>query len=439
MSKGQKIAISLGAILFVICLVIDIWYGYILLFGKEKVVSKTFNVSTLTLADGTTTNIFEVEYFANKDNSGYEAFEIKLTNYMDESRESTFIQGLQYIANSTTSSIDIQLAHNDVWVSDKPYKVKGHLWWEDKYYYCYNSYVPTANTDVFNYMSADDEMYLRSTNPINMETRYKIQIGEDIYLMQFKGIALKDEDLPNPLELGKLQKPYTPTEIGTVRTKHKLTADDIYHTQYYTYDINLFVKSIYDAVKTATLGTNDDITFEWGNWFNYYKFNPDENAYEENPTDYTNVKIVSGDIKSYYSIRVKTHEYGLSNAKDSLFGSVLGNRNFSLNNDYSAGDYFIGRTVVDCDISSFDFVTVDENNVALKLNNSFTNYYILYKDSIVLSVVIDLDLLESLGYTFVGFTADNGLDKFNIYECYTTSQGEIVEDYTSELKVVEYD
>ena len=435
MSKGQKFGISLCAILFVMCFAIDVWYGYILLFGKEKVVSKTFNVSTLTLADGTTENIFEVEYFANKDNSGYEAFEIKLTNYMDESRESTFIQGLQYIADSTTSSIDIQLSHNDVWVSDNPYKVKGHLWWEDRYYYCYNSYVPTSTTDVFNYMSSDDETYLKSTNPINMGTRYKIQIGEDIYLMQFKGIALKKD-----LETGKiLQEPSTPTEIGTIRTKHKVTADDIYHTQYSTYDINRFVKGIYDAVKTATLGTDDDIVFEWGNWFNYYKFNPDENVYEENPTDYSNVKIISGDIKSYYSIRVKTHEYGLSNAKDSLFGSVLGNQNFSLNGDYSGGDYFIGRTVVDCDVSSFDFVTVEDNNVALKLSDAFIDYYTQYKDSIVLSVVIDLDFLEKLGYTFVGFTADNRLDKFNIYECYSTSQGEVVEDYINELKVVEYD
>ena len=170
--------------------------------------------------------------------------------------------------------------------------------------------------------------------------------------------------------------------------------------------------------------------------FNYFKYNEETGQYEENKTDYDDVTKISGDIKSYYSIHVKTHEYGLSKASDSMFGSVLGNQNFNLNGDNVGEDYFVGRTVVDCDISSFDFVTVEGNNVALKLSDAFIDYYIPYKDTIVLSVVIDLDLLENLGYTFVGFTADSGLDRFKVYECYSTSAGELVEDYTSSLKVV---
>jgi hypothetical protein len=119
-----------------------------------------------------------------------------------------------------------------------------------------------------------------------------------------------------------------------------------------------------------------------------------------------------------------------------MFGSFLGNQNFSLNGDYSSGDYFVGRTIVNCDVSNFDFVIVEDNNIALKLSGAFIDYYSKYKSTTALSIVIDLDFISNLGYNFVGFTADNGLDTFNIYECFSQSNGEKVTDYTSSLEVV---
>lgn len=423
MSIGKKIGIAIGAILFVICLSIDIWYGYILFFGKEKILSKTFKVSTLTLADGTTTNIFEVEYFANKDNSGHEAFEIKFTNFMDEDRDQTFIQGLQYIADTSTSSIDFGFSHNHLGNSVFE-SSSGKLGWKDKYYSCQNTYIPSEATDVFNYMSSDGETYLKSTNPIDVDTGYKIQIGEDIYLMRFKGT-----DTPKDKS----------TEMWTERVYHNIWTADEYHTLYCAYDVNYFVKLLYESVKTAELGSNSDIIFEWGNLFNYYKYDSTNKVYNEEPTDYTSVKLVSGDIKSYYSVRIKTHEYGLQRSEDSMFGSFLGNSSFSLNGDYVDDTYFIGRTVVNCDISNFDFIIIDDNNIALKLSGAFIDYYSKFKSSIVLSVVIDLDLINELGYVFNGFSTDNGLDNFDIYECYSVSGGEKIEDFTNTLKVVTYD
>lgn len=421
MTIGKKIGIAIGAIILTICLVIDIWYAWIYFHGPDRIISKTFKVSTLTLADGTTTNVFEVEYFANEDGSGYEAFEVKFTNYLDETREQTFIQGLQYIADTTSSSIDIVYNHNDLVEPDFD-ESSGKFGWKKKYYNCQNAYVPSATTNVFNYMSSDGEEYLKSTNPINMNTGYKIQIGEDIYIMRFKGLSTPQNET---------------TSMGTVRTKHDVWTADIYHNMYYVYDVNYFSKLLYESIKTAEIGANADMVFEWGNLFNYYKFDTSTNKYDENPTDYENLKLISGDIKSYYSIRVKTHAYGLSKAGDSMFGSVLGNQNFSLNGDYSNGSYFIGRTVVNCDVNVFDFVTISDNNVALKLSSAFINYYFKYKKSIVLSIEIDLDFISNLGYNFVGFTSDSGLDDFSIYKCYSVSQGEIVEDFVDELKVVE--
>lgn len=408
----KKISIIVSAILTLIALAVDIWYLYILLVGGEKVVSKTFEVGALTLADGTSKDIIEIEYFKNVDNSGYEAFEIKFNYFVDETKVNVFSQGLQFIAK--TGSVGIELAHNDLFVSDK-IESEGALGWKDKYYNCQNSYMPTVNTSVYNYMSIDDT-YLKSTNPLNLQSYFKIDIGEDIYLMQFKGL-----DTPQNEN----------TYFGTECVYHNIWVADKWHNKYYVYDVNYFAKLLYESVKTADLGANQNIVFEFGNLFNYYAYDEETGVYNENKTDFEDVLKISGDIKSYYSIRVKTHEYGLSRSQDSMFGSILGNQNFNLNGDSSGEDYFIGKTVIDCNISSFDFVTIEGNNIALKLKESFLNYYEKYKNLIKLSVIIDLDLLNELGYTFVGFTADSGLDNFMLYKCCTMSNNEVVTDYLS--------
>ena len=397
---------------------IDIWYMSIVLTGKERIPSKTFNVGTLTLADGTQQDIIEIEYFTNKDNSGYEAFEIKYNYFLDETKEQLFSQGFQYIADAETS-INIDYTHNCLAKKEDKEKANWNLFTGNNTHYdCQNSYVPASNVSTYNYMSSG-EQYLKSTNPINLNSRFKIQIGKDLYLMQFKGLD-------------------TPKNSTTYITTYKdnNAYNDYFHHQYYIYDAHYFSKLLYESIKSANLGTNQNLVFEFGNLFNYYASTDDNGTYEEEVTDYDNVVKVSGDIKSYYSIRVKIHENGLSSSNESMFGSILGNQNFALNGDYTSGDYFIGRTIVDCDVSAFDFVIVEDNNIALKLSDAFINYYKQYKSTIALSVMIDLDLISKLGYNFVGFTADSGLDMFNILECYTTSNNEIVQDYTNSLEVL---
>ena len=419
MPKGLKTTlIVILSLIIMLCLTIIFWYCSVCLWGKEKVVSKTFNVGELTLADGSTENIIEIEYFANKDNSGYEVFEIKYSYFMDETKTNSFSQGYQYVADSGTS-IDFGYIHDNITESDFAHKSTGSLGWKKKYYTCQNSNVPTSNVTLYNYMANGDE-YILSTNPIGLDSYFKIQIGEDLYLMQFKG-----KDTPKNNE----------TFIGTERVFHNVLNADKYHDMYFVYDAHHLSRLLYESIKSVELGTNQDIVFEFGNLFNYYKYNQEDGKYDENPTNYDETVKLAFDIKSYYSIRVKVHENGLTSSEESMFGSFLGNQNFSLNGDYTSGDYFVGFSIVDVDLSSFDLVVVEDNNVALKLSNDFINYYDKYKSTIKLSVVIDIDLLSNLGYTFVGFTSDNNLDKFNVYECYTTSNGEKVDDYTNSLGV----
>lgn len=408
MKVGTKILIVILAIVSVCCISIDGWYLYIYLVGSEKTISKTFKVDGLTLADGSQIYFMELEYFANSNNTGYEAFEIKFNYYMDDDK-TIYTHGLQYISES---SIDFEFSHNDIKES-KVVDSSGSLGWKKKYYNCQNSYVPSSSTKVYDYASFENSQYLFATNPINLNTYFKIEIGDDLYLMQFKGVD-------TPMD--------ATTEMGTVRTYHNIWHPDIYHNMYYIYDINYMSMYLFNAVKTGKYGTNEDYVFEFGNWFNYYKSNGD-GTYSENKTDYDNVVKLSGDIRSYYKFRIKLHENGLTRSQDSMFNSIAGNQSLNLTDDYVGEDYFVGRTIIDCNISSFDFVTVVDNNVALKLKDAFISYYDKYKKLIKLNVVIDLDLMNELGYTFVGFTSDSGLDNFEIYKCCTTSGGTIT-DYS---------
>ena len=433
MNGWKKAGIAIGSILLVLCLSIDVWYGYILLFGKEKIVSKTFKVSTLTLADGSQEYMLEVEYFANKDGSGYEALEIKYSYFLDESRDDTYSQGYQYVADKGYPIEFNGLAGEVLFKEKEPFRTEGSLWWKDKFYNCQVPTVPTDNITTYPYMSSADG-FVKSTNPIDSDSYLKIQIGDDLYAMQFKG-ANKYDEVGNLIENTPMS---SDLRCGSSISFGELGADTTYY--YHTvYDVHHFSRLLYEAVKSEKLGQDSEVVFEFGNLFNYYKFNQETGTYDENRTNYDDTIKIQTDIKSYYSIRVRTHEYGLSKASDSLFGSVLGNQSYNATDNYANDSYFIGRTAVDCGINSFDFVTIEDNNVALKLSQSFIDYYSIYKSQIVLSVNIDLDLLENLGYNFVGFTSDNGLNNFDIYQCYTSSGGELVEDLKSTLTEVKYD
>ena len=118
-------------------------------------------------------------------------------------------------------------------------------------------------------------------------------------------------------------------------------------------------------------------------------------------------------------------ENAIDSLKDLLTNEDIiidaGNSNYNATGDYDSEDYFIGKTMIVCTYSYFDFVQISENNYAFKLKQSFIDYLNLpqNKNKIVLKIEINLDDLNNLGYIFVGFTEDSGLSNFEILECYT--------------------
>lgn len=87
-------------------------------------------------------------------------------------------------------------------------------------------------------------------------------------------------------------------------------------------------------------------------------------------------------------------------------------------------DYYYGDTIIKADIYDFDFIKILNKNVVLKLKDEFVNYYSQYAKLLVLSVEIDIDKIESLGYIYCGFAENSGLENFKVKEIYTIKDGQ---------------
>jgi hypothetical protein len=435
MSTQKKWIVSILTILLAICLAIDAWYVYIALFAPEKEVHYSFNVSDLVLADGTTKDIIQVQYYANKDGSGLEMFEINFNTLMDENRQSTYAQGLQFVAGDSDSGLDWGVYYSQ---GSKQYFTDKKTWnlVYTKVYSVFGSWGVSGNT--YNYASSDDynTTISNDTTPLSADSKLSVTISNsgsdvDIYYMQFKGDYIKAYQSGNSIlsesEMKNANENFqTRKKTGNGWTNFWTGAK--WYDYFYSYDPYWFAWDLYSKVSTGALayGTDQYITFKYEDLFDYYKFDETTSSYVQ-VADEEFVKVKNW-VSTNISIKVTVHEEGAQVASDSMFGVINDDSTFNLTGEKVYKDYFYGQNLVTADIFDFDLVNVSDNNYCLKLNSSFVKFYSQYKDKIELSVCVDLDVFGSMGYEFVGFTSDSGLSDFTIYECYTvkTVDGETV-------------
>lgn len=411
MNKGWKITLMIILTLtFIVCATIDIWYLVILKEKDKHILSYTFEVGQQTLADGSASKYFiEVEYNSNEDGSGLEEFGIKFNYMLDENQTAFYSQALQYVANEG-SSIQFK-TYTQVSVNKEKTK-NNWLGWTTTYldYVKSVGVLPEDGIERFNYMSSDDyETPVLSTNPINENTAFKIQIGETLYLMKFKGAVAQSE------KYGLKQNVFWGVN---------------YKKYFDNYDVDYFAGVLFNSVKSLKNGTNRVIAFEFGDLFDYYELNPESGKYDKK-VDPDKFKALTMDVKSYYSILVNKSASGVKSAGESMFNMVAGNSGYS-DGSGNMQDYFIGRSIINVTLDNFTKVKLDDKNVALKLKDSFVADYEKYSEKIKLNILIDLDKLEKLN--FVGFTKDSQLSKFQVQDCQTvqTIDGQLV------YKVVAY-
>lgn len=425
MSKGIKA--TLIALISAVCLVctgICGWYYYVITYGKDKVVADTFNVGMLTASDGTQKNFIEVQYFANKDDSGLECYEIKFNSFTDETKEAFIEQGFQFIGQNGY----INWSGTHTCLKKEFVDSSGFWFWREKTYSCLNNLIPNSATKSYEYVKGNDNTWVRTTREMDLDSLFRIELDIDgtneIFGLRFKGL-----DTPKSES----------NSLGTFGTDRDYLDyfffGDVEHDCYYMYDVQYFMGLILQSVRDSLVaGINEDFKLPFADLFNYYTYKGNGN-YELINTDFEldgnkiSVEKLQILTQSFYQIRIKTYEYGLQRASDSMFGSVLGNANYNTTGTYASDDYFIGKTVIDCDVYSFDFINDGANNITLTLKSDFIAYYDRFKNSIILNIEIDTDLLESLGYDFVGF-AEDGLADFKVLRCVKISG-----DTTEEVSV----
>ena len=410
----KKLGIILGILLLIVCIGVDSWYLWLKYSAPERIVSTTFEGGMLTTADGTSKHIFEIEYYRNDDNSGVEMFGLKSNYFLDENKTNTYSQGIQYLPSGSSNHLKF-----DNYLS---YSVTNTGGWQNLTEYHYDFHIKNIESQVYselelrekslglriydktlqildydladvseyNYSSIDNyETLIESANPLSVDTMLKIELGGEIYGMKFKG---SDTPISEDLFMFSVFNSYT-----------KWLANYYEYSHYYnTYNFNYFMELLYKSVKTSVkAGTNSTVIFEFGDMFDYYKYDAENQRYEEQRVEDT-TKLVN-DFKSYYGIKVTVHAEGASKATDSMFNAMYGSSTYNTSLDFDTEEYFVGKTVIKCTEDDFDFVpTNDYGHIQLKLKQEFVDFYSQY-NNIVLDIEIDLDFMSSQGYTIDGF------------------------------------
>lgn len=405
MDNSKKVFKGIGIALFILIVLasiaIDVWFIYVNNYAPKKIIENTYEIGMQETTDGDKKHFIEVRYNSNENNNGYETLDIKLNYMLDETENDFYSQGIQFVAGDENEKIDWQYLVDD----SMPYV----SWSEGSWYNFRNNknfygYFGTYFADNYNYSSSNDyETSTISTNEITDETSFKIQLGDELYKMKFKGSTndiYGDENL-HAQEYG------CSNFLGNQR----------YNNYYYYQNIYSFAYKIYQAVQSLENGTKSSMIFEFCDMFDYYKYDAGTGQYSS--TAYQNIDILEQEFKSYYAIYVEKVADGARKASDSLFNAVAGNANFNITGETSGDDYFVGKNIINCNIYSFEYVLVGDNYFSLKLNDAFMQAYSSQAGKIALRIEIDLDELKKKNINFYGFTNDSGLDKFEIVECYT--------------------
>lgn len=435
MNKGLKITlVVLLAILFTACIGVDCWYLYLRLHNPDTIASKTFEVGLQTLNDeeNTTKHFMEVLIHKNEDNSGLASFELKFNYMLDEDQTNFYSQGLQFVADSFD---EITWQYH----SDKEmfkYLEEPDIF-SNYYHHYYSGYIkPSSNVTYYNYQSFDDYVTTTlSTNSINNNSMFKIQLGDNgLYGMKFRSSTQASR-----ISQGFVDKTAFNTFLNESEIHHFTTQKGDYeykgfytnfHWNYYYMltDVHYFSNVLFESIKSSLkLGTNQSIVFEFGDLFEFYKYDEDSKTYSSERIE--DSSLIKTEMKTYYSIGVEIKADGLKSAEDSLFNAVDGKMNYNSSDSNISTDYFTGRKVQNVYLDDFVFVETEVGNeYKLKLNSLFLNTYTQYADDIVLNIEINLDEFNDLNIKFVGFEEDcfNG---FKIRSCNTietSSSGEII-------------
>ena len=401
----KKIGIFFGVLLFVIMTGVNGWYYYVYFFQPDLYVAKTYKVGMVELEDGTQKPFLEVNLYDD-------LFEIKFNYLLDENRENFMSQGIQYFAPSGQLDFSKYFTAEDVIehgdLSNGVEYGRTDFWNRDYYVNAIGTGAHYTKIERINYMSSDDyENTMPSSNPISIDTFFKITLDGKIYGMKFKGVDGFNYTSEKSL--------YVNSVDACIIQKDFIRCFMDYFI-YQAIDVDYFAELIYNSISGLDYGVSTYLTFEFGDLFNYYDYDEETGTYESQVSN-ENAKV-KDEIKNYYSIKVNHYEGKVQRADQSLFNKINNSSNYNISGSEGDSSYFVGRTIINLDETDFLIVKTSDNTCKLQLNEDCKNYYFNYKALIELYITIDLNYFDELGISFDGFVVGT-LDDFEIYKIET--------------------
>lgn len=425
MSLFKKIMLVLVSLVCTICLGLDIWYGVILATGKEKIISQTFILGEQTVSriDENGNSISENEPFCEV-NIFDDVYEIKLNYLLDENKEYFYSQGLQFIANDGSDTIDFDSKTFSKVVKNE--RTNSKLNFKLSTFFVRNSEFNRLLTDVnyenltiknYGHDTISDTNYTSISPITSKDYFFKLDIDGKTYGMKFKNEDIKFDEKSH-LFVGTTSD--MPTMAG-VYTEYAI------YKEYRTADVYFFAEEIYKSIieSDVKLGETLGSYTELPNIFNFYEYK--DGQYSETTIDLDKATKLTEDIKTYCGIKINRHEGKMTNASQSLFNMKDGNANFALEGSIPT-NYFTGTTLLSVTVNDFDWVSTENaNEYKFKLSNDFKKIYGSDNSKkLKLYVNIDLDILNDYGITFAGFE-ENAFENFSIYKAVTSQNGIITE------------
>ena len=395
--------------LFIILILFDAWYFYLLKYAPSKTVLTTFNVSTLDKIEGNDNYIVEFNYYANEDKTGVELVELKLKYITNENTTDTMEVGVQLVGQKDKSINSILGKYKHLW--DTTGLIVGTAIGGPLGFLIgasvggANFYASDfQNCDVYKYNKYNNLSY-KATSEIDANSAFLITMNNESFLMSFKGE-----------QTSELMVDKNGAELSNC---------------FIRYDANYLIMKLFEAVKNSNMTNGTYYTkFEFKeNLFNYQK-STGNNVFEDAITDTAEMSKVKEKVMNYFTIKINSHKRGAVMASDSLFGMIKNQTTFNLTSNTDINNYHSKQQAINLNEYSFDYLKAHDNYSNLQLSEATKKDLAKYSNCL-LKITINLDNLTVNGKQIYinKFVKDDFIKSSNIYkieQCYTNLQGNLV-------------
>lgn len=309
----MKIAIHIANVALIVvtamaCLMTGLLI-YFNTFGKNHVPHSITSTYATTVYDPVTDQdlpVLEANYYANKNNTGYEVIEFRMNVYSGYAKQGIYARGFQLVWDKDGKPVQY---------TDPTTQEQSNLWYYDSYN---NQSFETGHQYAWG-----DKMYVDidgSTYAVAMDGTYQTSTtGFDLAKSTgnfFKAVF---------------------TDWGMFSESSNWNTTTYYDHQYTYEDLLLKVRQI---VKSSSNGTGDGVIslIDLGDFLHIYEL--DERGNPKN-TPIGN----RGLINSYFTMATHYDNRGMAWTKQSLFGSVAGDNQFNITGLTDNLDYWHATTV----------------------------------------------------------------------------------------------